>query len=182
MAIVAKPIHNEPPGLTGAEAEIRLQRDGPNEPQSRVRYAWWQQLLHLFLNPLVIILLVASGITAGTGDTVDAAIIASIILLSIALNFAQTFRSQKAAEALRASVAPTAMVLRDGKWSQIQRRLLVVGDVVRLSAGDMIPADAELIEARDLHVQQAALTGESMPVEKEANRPRYSAAFANRCP
>src|SRR5207247_2358164 len=76
--------------------------------------------------------------------------------------------SRRAAERLRDRTKPTASVLRDGKWGELDRRELVPGDLFRLSAGDLIPADARLMEARDLHVQQAALTGESMPVEKEA--------------
>jgi Mg2+-importing ATPase len=91
-----------------------------------------------------------------------------MVLLSVTLNFFQTYRSQRAAERLREVVAPIATVLRDGAWAVIPRRELVVGDVVRLAAGDLVPADARLLEARDLHVQQAALTGESMPVEKTA--------------
>ncbi|PYM13456.1 MAG: magnesium-translocating P-type ATPase, partial [Candidatus Rokuibacteriota bacterium] len=91
------------------------------------------------------------------------------VLLSAALNFVQTYRSQQAAERLRDVVAPRASVLRDGQWVEIPRRELVCGDVIRLSAGDRVPADARLLSTRDLHVQQAALTGESMPVEKDAD-------------
>jgi Mg2+-importing ATPase len=92
-----------------------------------------------------------------------------MVLLSVLLNFLQTYRSQRAAERLRDTVAPTASVLRDGAWCEIARHDLVPGDIIRLSAGDQVPADARLLETRDLHLQQAALTGESMPVEKDAN-------------
>ena len=91
-----------------------------------------------------------------------------MVLLSVALNFIQTTRSQKAAERLRDQVAPTARALRDGQWTDIPRPEIVPGDAIQLSAGDLVPADAELVESRDLHVNQAALTGESLPVEKEA--------------
>ena len=91
-----------------------------------------------------------------------------MVALSVVLNFVQTYRSHRVAERLRDTVAPTATALRDGTWSEIRRRDLVPGDIVRLAAGDRVPADARLLEARDLHVQQAALTGESMPVEKDA--------------
>jgi Mg2+-importing ATPase len=84
------------------------------------------------------------------------------------MDFAQTYRSQRAVEKLRAQVAPTATVLRDGEWKDIGRREVVPGDIVRLSAGDLVPADARLLLARDLYIQQAALTGESLPAEKEA--------------
>jgi P-type Mg2+ transporter len=91
-----------------------------------------------------------------------------MVLLSVALNFIQTYRSQRAVERIRKEVAPTATVLRDGNWAEIPRREVVPGDVISLTAGDLVPADACLFRVRDLHVQQAALTGESLPVEKEA--------------
>src|SRR6202035_2766002 len=85
------------------------------------------------------------------------------------LNFVQTYRSQITVEKLRADVAPTASVQRDGTWRELPRRDVVPGDIVRLSAGDLVPADARLVQATDLHVQQAALTGESLPAEKSAD-------------
>ena len=92
-----------------------------------------------------------------------------IVLLSNILNFTQTCRSQNAVEKLRADVAPTASVRRDGTWLELPRREVVPGDIVRLAAGDLVPADARLVQATDLHVQQAALTGESLPAEKSAD-------------
>lgn len=155
-------------GLTTQEALRRLRQIGPNEPAPARRTATLLQILQLFANPLVIILLMASLVSAVVRDFVNAAIIITIVLLSSALNFIQTARSQRAAERLRKGVAPTATVLRDGTWSEIARREIVPGDLIRLSAGDLIPADGRLLESRDLHVQEAALTGESLPVEKEA--------------
>jgi len=102
------------------------------------------------------------------GQRVDAGIIIFMVLLGIAINFTQTYRSQQAIERLREHVSLSATVLRDGKWQEIKRHEVVPDDLVRLSAGDLIPADARLLEARDLYVQQAALTGESMPTEKHA--------------
>ncbi len=155
-------------GLTSEEAAERLEKFGLNDPAPSRRRSGVVQLLALFLNPLVVILLVAAAASAFLGQEVEASIIAAIVLLSIVINFGQTFRSQRAAEALREKVTPTATVLRDGEWREIPRRQVVPGDRIRLSAGDLVPADARLIESRDLYVQQAALTGESMPVEKEA--------------
>src|SRR4030095_816990 len=100
-------------------------------------------------------------------DVANATIITLMVLLSMVLNVVQTYRSQQAAERLRDEVAPTAAVVRDGTWMDLPRRDLVPGDVIRLAAGDRVPADARLLTSRDLHVQQAALTGESMPTEKE---------------
>src|SRR5215475_6606274 len=166
-------------GLSGDEARQRLAEFGPNEPAAIQRATFVKQLLLLFANPLVIILLIASLISAMIGDVVNASIIIVIVLLSSALNFTQTARSQRTAERLRKEVAPVATALRDGEWRVIPRREIAPGDLIRLVAGDMIPADAKLVESRDLHVQQAALTGESLPVEKEANPDSQAAPDQN---
>jgi len=155
-------------GLSSQEAREKLGQYEPNDP-TRVRHgASLIDLLFLFLNPLVITLLIAALVSFLLGDVVDAAIILVIVLLSITINFVQTYRSQRAIRKLRENVTPTATVLRDGQWQEIKRTEIVPGDLVRLSAGDLIPADGRLLEARDLYVQQAALTGESLPVEKGA--------------
>jgi len=161
-------LHSSPNGLTVEEARRRLDQYGPNEPTVVRRAASIEQLLVFLTNPLVLILLIASIITAILGEVLNSSIIIMMVLLSVALNFFQTFRSQRAVERLRAGVALTSTVLRDGAWVEVPRSTLVPGDVIRLSAGDLVPADARLIETNALHVQQAALTGESMPVEKRA--------------
>ncbi len=155
-------------GLTSEEAARRLAQYGPNEPVRVRRFSALQQLFHLFVSPLVLILLVAAFVSALLGQNADAGIIVTIVLLGVGLNFWQTFRSGRAAEKLNASVMPTATVRRDGAWREIPLHDVVPGDVFRLSAGDLIPADATLVESRDLAVQQAALTGESLPVDKHA--------------
>ena len=155
-------------GLTAQEAEARLDQFGPNEPAAKKRRSFLSDLLHQFTNPLVLILLIAAVASAFLGEKVDASIIGIIVLLSTAIDLSQTYRSQRAVEQLRKQVAPTATVLRDGAWKEIQRHDVVPGDIVRLSAGDLVPADARLLIARDLYLLQASLTGESMPAEKEA--------------
>jgi len=155
-------------GLTSAEAARRLAQYGPNEPVRIRRFSALAQLLRLFRNPLVVILLVAALLAALLGQRADAGIIVTIVLLGVCLNFWQTFRSGRAAEKLNASVMPTATVCRDARWQEIPLRAVVPGDLFRLSAGDLIPADAALIESRDLAVQESALTGESLPVDKHA--------------
>jgi len=155
-------------GLTAQEAEARLDQFGPNEPAATKPHSFFSDLLHVFMNPLTLILLIAAIVSAFTGDAVDAGIIGVIVLLSGAIDLSQTYRSQRAVEQLRDRVAPTATALRDGEWKEIQRRDAVPGDIVRLSAGDLVPADARLLIARDLYVQQGMLTGESLPVDKEA--------------
>ncbi len=156
-------------GLTSEEAQKRLATYGPNDPTGAKHASGLVQFLRLFANPLVVILILASLVSAALGDPVDASIILVIVLLSNILNFVQTYRSQKAVEQLRASVAPSATALRDGKWVEIPRSNLVPGDMIRLTAGDMVPADARLVQTTGLQVQQAALTGESQPVEKTAD-------------
>ena len=157
------------PGLTSDEAARRLAQYGPNEPAPVRRLSVVMQFVQLFANPLVIILLVASAIAASLGQRVDASIIVTIVALSVSINFWQSYRSQQAAERLRSSVVPTATVLRDGAWVETPLRNVVPGDVFRLSVGDLVPADARLLESRDLSVQQSMLTGESLPADKAAS-------------
>jgi P-type Mg2+ transporter len=154
-------------GLSQQEAEERLHKFGPNDPSPRKRGALLAELASLFLNPLVIILLVAIVISAAVGQVTDAAIIFVIAMLSVAINFVQTYRAEISVRKLREHVSLTATVLRDGTWLEVGRENVVPGDLVRLSAGDLVPADGFLVESRDLYVQQAALTGESMPAEKQ---------------
>jgi P-type Mg2+ transporter len=155
-------------GLTAEDAKGRLNRFGPNEPAAANHHSGVYDFLRGLANPLALILIIAAAASAFLGQKVDAVIISVIVLLSAVMDFAQTYRSQRAVEKLRAQVAPTATVLRDGEWKDIGRREVVPDDIVRLSAGDLVPADARLLLARDLYIQQAALTGESLPAEKEA--------------
>ena len=156
-------------GLTSQTAVERLAQYGPNDPAPRRRRSALTDFLRLFLNPLVLVLLIAATASAALGDATDAGIIFAIVILSNTLDFAQTRRSQRAIEQLQVQVAPKATVLRDGQWVDVPRSQVVPGDVVRLSAGDMVPADARLLESRDLYVQQSALTGESLPAEKQVH-------------
>jgi Mg2+-importing ATPase len=165
----AAQIATPPLGLTSEEARRRLAASGPNEPAAARRVSLAQEMLPSLANPLVLILLLASVIAFFAGEHWNALIIVAMVVLSVALNSVQTFRSRKAADALRARVAPTARVLRDGAETTVPRREVVPGDVVVLAAGDLVPADATLLEEEDLHVQEAALTGESLPVEKEVH-------------
>src|SRR5215471_6748038 len=149
-------------GLTSEEARLRLEKYGPNEPVRSRRWSALHELLGLIANPLVLILLIAALASALLGERTDALIVVVIVVTGIAINFAQTYRSQVAAERLRTQVAARATILRDGSWQEIPRTQAVPGDVVQLCAGDLVPADARLLTAKDLYVQQAALTGESL--------------------
>ncbi len=155
-------------GLTSGDAARRLAESGPNEPVAVQRWSALRQFVDLFANPLVIILLVASAISTSVGQHVDALLIVTIVLVGTLINFWQSYRSQQAAAKLRASVAPTATVKRDGAWRELPIRDVVPGDVIRLAAGDLVPADGRLLESRDLAVQQSMLTGESLPADKHA--------------
>ncbi|MBX3300043.1 MAG: magnesium-translocating P-type ATPase [Acidobacteria bacterium] len=155
-------------GMTSTEAARAFEVYGPNEPIRTRRANALVDLLRLFANPLIILLIVASGISLAVGDVINASIIISMVLLGVFLNFFQTRRSKKAADSLRREVSVSARVLRDGRWSEVPRREVVPGDLIRISAGGLVPADAVLVETRGLHVQEAALTGESLPVEKAA--------------
>jgi len=172
QAFAEKVIQSNPSdsiGLTSQEAEERLKRFGANDPAPARRHSLLTELLFLFVNPLGIILLIAAVISGFIGQLLDAGIIVAMVLVGAGINFYQTYRSKIAIESLRARVAPTATVLRDGRWQEMDRKKLVPGDMIRLCAGDLVPSDARLVVSRDLYVQQAALTGESLPAEKEAN-------------
>ena len=155
-----------PAGLTSAEAARRLAEYGPNELRAAGRVSPWAVLLSQFKNVLIIILLVAAALSALLGHGVEAIAIAVIVLLAVLLGFVQEYRAERAIEALRRMAALTATVLRDGEEMEIPARDLAPGDVILLRAGDVVPADARLVEAVNLQIEEAALTGESVPVEK----------------
>jgi Mg2+-importing ATPase len=157
-----------PAGLTTSEAQSRLATCGPNDAATDEHTPLWLQFLTRFRNPLVIILLVASGLSAATGDMASFVIVLTIVMLSMTLDFVQEVRAQNAVEALRRSVAVQATVWRDGALVSVPLDRLVPGDIVELIAGDLVPADCRLLVSRDLFVNQALLTGESYPAEKQA--------------
>ena len=153
-------------GLSASDAEERLKQAGPNMLRPVRKRALVLQFLARFKNPLVLILLVASAVSAFTGDVTSFLIISAIVVMSVTLDFIQEYRAGKAAEQLRQSVAIRVQVLRDGKKIDVPAATLVPGDVVLLAAGDLIPGDGRVLAAKDFFVIQALLTGESYPVEK----------------
>lgn len=155
-----------PAGLDSVEAAARLERDGPNDMAGGESSSLHGEWLRTLANPLLGILLFAGVASAILGQKSDVLIIAAIVVSSSALDLFQTTRSRRAVARLQSRVAPTAKVFRDGSCVLLPRANLVSGDVVQLSAGDLVPADLRLLQARDLHVHQSALTGESLPVEK----------------
>lgn len=157
---------SSPEGLSSAEAAARLIHFGPNLIHAERKRALFLQFLAKFRNPLVIILLAASALSAVTGDTVSFFIISTIVLISVTLDFVQEHQAGQAAERLRQSVAVRGQVLREGKPLEIPIAEMVPGDVALLAAGNLIPCDGRVLEARDFFVNQALLTGEPFPVEK----------------
>ena len=156
-------------GLSADEAKSRLQLYGLNELAEAPRTTVWQMLWQQFNNFVVILLIVASVVSALLGDYIEAAAIFAIVVLNAALGVFQEYRAEESLAALRKLVAPDAQVVRDGHRQVVQAREVVPGDIVLLEAGNYIPADLRLLEAVNLHVEEAALTGESVPVEKDAN-------------
>ena len=155
-------------GLASQEAGVRLEQYGYNEVAKEKHVSWLMRLWDNVKNPLVILLSVLGVVSYVTGDIPGTIIIFMMVLLGIVLRFVQESRADDAAEKLQAMVSTTATVVREGKAMEIPLKELVPGDVVRLSAGDMVPADVRLISTKDLFLNQAALTGESLPVEKLA--------------
>lgn len=156
-------------GLDATEVQSRLKRFGPNDAAVVKRSPLWLQFLSRFSNPLVIILLVASGLSALTGDVSSFAIVVTIVMMSMTIDFVQEVRAQNAVEALRRLVAVQATVRRNGASISVSIDQLVPGDIVELIAGDLVPADSRLLESRDLFINQALLTGEPYPAEKHAS-------------
>ncbi len=146
---------------------------------------WYTRLLHTLRNPLVILLAALAGISLATGDVRSAVVMALMVILGVGLRFVQESRADAAAAALRAMIKVTATVMRDGLPTEVPLRDVVPGDVIVLTAGDMIPADVRLLTAKDLFVNQASLTGESLPSEKndmpESVTKRSALECANIC-
>lgn len=153
-------------GLTSEEAERRLEEFGANVVVREQRSGWMKLLLSAIINPLVILLAVLATISLLTQDIETAAIISVMVLMGIVLRFVQEYRADTAAAKLKAMIHVTATVMRDGAAKEIPLAEIVPGDVVKLAAGDMIPADVRLIASKDLFIIQSSLTGESLPVEK----------------
>ena len=155
-------------GLSSVEAAARLTRDGGNVLPPPSPLPLWRRVAVQLRDPLVIVLLAAVALTVGTGDLADAAIIVLVIVVNTSVGVAQEVKAGRAIEALSRLAAPAARVVRDGAQRMVPAAEVVVGDLVVLAEGDVVPADAHLAEAAGLLVDEAALTGESVPVDKTA--------------
>ena len=158
-------------GLTKEEAEKRLEQYGANTVTGKGKTPVVLDFLSHFKNPITIILLAAGILSGVLGDFTNLIIILVIVLISVTLDFTQEYRANRAAETLKKRVATTATVIRDGRKVEVDVTELVLGDIIALSAGDVVPADARVLNARDFFVDQSALTGESFPAEKFSDLP-----------
>lgn len=161
-------LNSSPDGLDPGEADARLHLYGPNQLRASGGTSPWRLLAAQFRNVLIITLLFATVLSAFLGHAVEAVAIAVIVLLAVLLGFVQEFRAEKAIEALKKMAAPNARVVRGGVETVVPAASIVPGDVVLIAAGDRIPADGRLLESFNLRVEEASLTGESLPSEKDA--------------
>lgn len=155
-------------GLTSQEAQARLEKYGPNELQEKKGKSFFAKLIDQLLDPMVIILLAAATLSAFSGDKIETVIILAIVVLNAGLSLFQEGKAEDSVKALQQMSAPNAKVYRDGKLTQIPARELVPGDIVVLETGDIVPADLRLIESQNLSSDESSLTGESVPVDKDA--------------
>ena len=169
VAGVLKELGSQLDGLSAAEADSRLQRFGLNEIAREKRQSALMRLLSNVKNPLVLLLVALGVLSFITGDLRATAVIFVMVVLGVVLRFYQEMRADHAAEKLQAMVSNTATLVRDGKELETPLKMLAPGDIIRLAAGDMAPADVRVLSAKDLFMDQTALTGEAMPVEKKAD-------------
>jgi Mg2+-importing ATPase len=175
-----EPLGAAPKGLTSEEAARRLATFGPNVAAPRRRHGALRLLASQFTNPITLLLFIAAVLSIGVGEQLDGLIILGILISSSALGFWQEHRAADAVERLLALVRTTATVVRDGRVCDVPIEEVVPGDIVRLVAGATVPADARLLDVKDLFVDQAALTGESLPAEKTADTAPADAPLTDR--
>jgi magnesium-transporting ATPase (P-type) len=167
-------------GLPADEVRRRQARHGPNRLQGRKRRSEWVRFLLQFHQPLLYILLAAAAVTAFLQEWVDACVIFGVVFVNAAVGYVQEGKAERAIEALAGLVVTEATVRRDGRRQRVPSEQLVPGDVVLLQSGDHVPADLRLIQVRDLQVDESALTGESVPVEKHADVLEAATVLAER--
>ncbi len=163
---VLQKLNTSPQGLGETDAEERIQMHGFNEVAQEIRHGWPYRLVLTLGNPLVVLLAALAIISFLTGDIRAGSVMCLMVVLGVLLKFIQETRADTAAAQLKAMIKVTATVIRDGSAREIPLKEIVPGDIVKLSAGDMIPADLRVLSSKDLFVIQASLTGESLPIEK----------------
>jgi len=177
---VLKGLHSSEKGLTNEEVELRIKKSGLNEIREGKKISPIKIFLSQFKSFIVGILLIAVIISLAINEYIDAAVIAVILILNATMGFVQEYKAEKSIEALKKMASLKAIVIRDGKEKQIDAKELVPGDIIILETGEKIPADARLLEIINLQTQEAALTGESLPIKKEERIIRENAPVADR--
>jgi magnesium-transporting ATPase (P-type) len=167
-------------GLCREEASRRLAQHGPNSLPAAKRSPPWVRLALQFHNPLIYVLLAAGAITFGLNDHVDAGVILGVVLINALIGFVQEGKAEKALEAVSAMLASHATVVRDGEWQEIDAAALVPGDIVLLESGARVPADLRLVRAKNLRIDEAALTGESVASDKDTEAVAAAAPVGDR--
>ena len=162
-------LHTSPTGLSDAEAAERLQQYGRNELRSKPPKTVFQMLKEQIFDPMVLILISAALLSAILREWTEAIVIFTIVVMNAVIGIVQERKAQSSMEALRSMSAPTAQVIRQGEESLVPAGELVPGDIVFLRDGDIVPADIRLIDTASLKIQEASLTGESVPSEKDAD-------------
>ena len=166
--VIKKLSSNKDTGLSNDEANKRLKEYGLNELEEKGKSSIWTKIIAQFKDFLVLILIGASIISIAVGEVTDSIVIIAIVIINAALGIIQEGKAEKSLEALRKMASPNAKVIRDGNKNIVPANTLIPGDIVLLEAGDIIPADLRLLESSNLKVEEASLTGESVPVEKNA--------------
>ena len=173
-------LESRPGGLTTVEAERRLAEHGPNALTRQRGPSAWQVLLRQCTSPLIYALLASAAVAFALGDVPDGTVVLAVVVLNALIGFVQEYRAGKAIQALAQLVSEPARVRRDGRWTQAGAEALVPGDVVSLEAGARVVADLRILQARGLRADEAALTGESVPVDKAADPVDAAAELAER--
>lgn len=155
-------------GLSSTEVQKRLDIYGENKLKEKTKKPFHEKLIEQLLDPMVVILLIAAGISAISGDVVEMIIILAIVVLNATMSLIQEGKAENSVEALQKMSAPDAKVLRDGIWKTVKSTELVPGDIVKLETGDIVPADMRLLTSVNLKIDESSLTGESVPVDKDA--------------
>ena len=163
---VFETLSSSPDGLSSTEANSRIERFGPNQVKERKTTSVWMRALLQFHNPLIYVLITTAVATALLQQWIDTFVILGVVIINAIIGFIQESKAEQAIESLRSMLAPLAVVLRDGNKTSISARELVPGDVVLIASGDKVPADLRLFQMKNLEIDEAPLTGESMPVPK----------------
>ncbi len=173
-------LQSGPNGLSETEARRRFGIHGPNQLQQQRRRSAWMRMLLQFHNILLYVMLGSAAITALLGHWVDTAVLLGAVVINAIIGFIQESKAENALDAIRAMLSQRATVIRDGRKQEIDAALLVPGDLVLLASGDRVPADLRLASVRELRIEEAALTGESLAVEKSHTESGVDAPLGDR--